>query len=281
MRFIKGFFRMMLYSIIYLFVAYFLAVQIAYYISLGFDGMLDLTWKNYICLNPRVMFWQGDYDYFWLATAIIMAGLLTMFLSWFFGGTSKAKRQQEKEERKKTNDEKLQYSHLASKHESKKGLTRIQFDRTGNMCNVFQNPNSRDSYSKFAFIVGHVIIIALIYIGHVFLLKIIKAIIHIFNEDFKFSFLNHEWLTNVSSFFYISVGLLLIAIFLFIGAYTGFIYERQRGEKVCQSQHKKTLPPTTPQAVSIPQVKIVEEKKAEEQPRTHQMSIEEMWNMTE
>lgn len=77
------------------------------------------------------MFWQGNNDYFYLVSVICLLGVLLLVFRLFFPDTKERARR--KAERALTKEEKLNYKHLPSRHEAKKGLQRLQFDADGKL----------------------------------------------------------------------------------------------------------------------------------------------------
>ena len=74
--------KTIVFAIIYLIISYFLALQIAWLLSFNFDiialsqqpklfGLFSFT------MDPNVMFWQGNTNYFKLASILIFIGLIT------------------------------------------------------------------------------------------------------------------------------------------------------------------------------------------------------------
>lgn len=118
----------------YVIASYLLAMQLAYFLSFGYDIQTFMQ-QAHLCLNPDIMFWQGNSNYFILVTEMILVGLFVLVMWLFF--PSKRERERRREERRLTREEQRQYTHLASVHEAKKGLQRFQFNRHGNMDHVF------------------------------------------------------------------------------------------------------------------------------------------------
>ncbi len=72
--------KTIVFAIIYLIISYFLALQIAWLLSFNFDiialsqqpklfGLFSFT------MDPNIMFWQGNTNYFKLASIIILFGI--------------------------------------------------------------------------------------------------------------------------------------------------------------------------------------------------------------
>lgn len=116
---------LLLGSIVYILTCYFLAMQLAYFLSFGnnFEAMQAAT---KVCFNPAVLWWQGNNNFFKLSSIIIFSTWLIMLLSILFPGGKR-----DNKRRGLTHNERIQYSHLASRHEAKKGLQRFQFNRSG------------------------------------------------------------------------------------------------------------------------------------------------------
>lgn len=77
-------------TILYLVCSSVLAVQLAYFLSFRYD--LE-AYKNAsrICLDPKIIYWQGNNDYAKLAGTLILLGLASI-LFWLFT-PSKTERQ--------------------------------------------------------------------------------------------------------------------------------------------------------------------------------------------
>lgn len=134
--------KTILFAIIYLIISYFLALQIAWLLSFNFDiialsqqpklfGLFSFT------MDPNVMFWQGNTNYFKLASIIIFIGLIT-FLGWYVI-PNKRQRERRAEERRLTAEEKDAYTHIANDRESKQGLQRFTFDAEGHIDHLYLN----------------------------------------------------------------------------------------------------------------------------------------------
>lgn len=123
-------------TILYLVCSSFLAVQLAYFLSFRYD--LE-AYKNAsrICLDPKIIYWQGNNDYAKLAGTLILLGLASI-LFWLFT-PSKTERQKKNAERRLTKSERMSTSKRATTHEAKKGMVRFQFNKYGNMNHVYYN----------------------------------------------------------------------------------------------------------------------------------------------
>lgn len=125
-------------SIFYIVICYFLAMQLAYYLSFNKD-LVAMQAANRICFDYRIMWWQGNNNYFKLVTIVIFTSYIVMVLSLLMPSSSRKNRVAK---RGLTKDEKAQYSHLASRHEAKKGLQRFQFNAEA------ENDDLYKSFSK-------------------------------------------------------------------------------------------------------------------------------------
>lgn len=136
----KRFLYWMFCCIGYLFAAFFIAMQIAYFLS--FEYNIDQYSKSaHFCLDPKILMWQGNSNYLKVSSLIIFVGLFSLVLSLFT--PTKSEREQKKKERKLNSEEKSEYSHIASKHEIKKGLQRIQYNKEGKLDHLYMNkPNT-------------------------------------------------------------------------------------------------------------------------------------------
>ena len=134
--------KTIVFAIIYLIISYFLALQIAWLLSFNFDiialsqqpklfGLFSFT------MDPNVMFWQGNTNYFKLASILIFIGLIT-FLGWYVI-PNKRQRERRAEERRLTAEEKDAYTHIANDRESKQGLQRFTFDAEGHIDHLYLN----------------------------------------------------------------------------------------------------------------------------------------------
>ena len=90
-------------------------------------ALKDLS-GSFFRLDYSLIWFQGNNDYFYLLLFISFAFILDVTYNLFF---DKKSRERRKEKRRLTLDEKTSFSHLASRHEIKKGLLRIEFDKKG------------------------------------------------------------------------------------------------------------------------------------------------------
>lgn len=138
---LKKILKSIIWGIAYVIVAYFLAMQIAWLLSYRDDlmGFIDAINVRHVCLDPAIMFWQGNAEYFRLVTYLILAGLLyflTMSLR-----PSKTEREMRAMKRRLTHEEMGSYTHIASRHEAK-GLQRFRFDADGRQDHKFVSAKS-------------------------------------------------------------------------------------------------------------------------------------------
>lgn len=77
-----------------------------------------------------LIWFRGNNEYFMILMLIYGMIVGYMIINLFFDKKSRMKR---KEKRRLSKDEKVSFSHLASKHEMKKGTLRLEFDKDGNL----------------------------------------------------------------------------------------------------------------------------------------------------
>ena len=128
----------LLLSVSVLLVVYWLGIEIAY---------LYLNRSLAIVFDPSLLFFTGRSDYFLLLSGFALYFILDIFYNQFIHKSKKGKNQK----RNLTRYERLNYKHLAGIHEAKKGLTRLEFDVSGHLCNV--------DYSKPEIFTGQLITI--------------------------------------------------------------------------------------------------------------------------
>jgi len=126
-----------------------LAMQLAYFLSFRYD-IASYRQNYHFVLDPKILWWQGNDQYFQLVIVIIGLGAFLILIRMFMPSKNDQKRKAAY--RRMTKEEKLQYSHLASVHEAKKGLQRIRFDRQGNIVH--------HTYNIYEIVVGNIISIA-------------------------------------------------------------------------------------------------------------------------
>ena len=107
-----------------------LAMQIAYFLSFQYD-IASYRVNCHFVWDPSILWWQGNDQYFHLVIVIIGLGSLLLILRMLMPG--KNDRQKKAAKRHMTKEEHLMYSHLASRHEVKKGLQRIRFNSNGDI----------------------------------------------------------------------------------------------------------------------------------------------------
>ena len=107
----------------------FLGMQVANLIANAesiFNGGVSFT------LDYRILFWQGNNDYFHLVLLAMIGVDLLIFLNPLF---SKSARERRKAMRKLSHKELEQYSQLSTIHQAKKGLLRLELSRDGHIAN--------------------------------------------------------------------------------------------------------------------------------------------------
>lgn len=127
-----------LLSVSVLLVVYWMGMEVAF---LYLNHTLALT------ADVSLLFFTGNMDYFLLLSGIALYFILDIFYNQFIRKSKKGKNRK----RSLTLDEHRNYKKLAGLHEAKKGLTRLEFDSTGHLCNV--------DYSKPEILVGQLIVI--------------------------------------------------------------------------------------------------------------------------
>ncbi|MCH3962443.1 MAG: type IV secretory system conjugative DNA transfer family protein [Solobacterium sp.] len=128
-----------------------LAMQIAYFLSFQYD-IASYRANCHFVWNPSILWWQGNDQYFHLMIAIIGLGSLLLILRMLMPG--KNDRQKKAAKRHMTREERTQYSHLASRHEVKKGLQRIRYDRNGDLVHC--------TFNRTEVIIGQLITFAIL-----------------------------------------------------------------------------------------------------------------------
>lgn len=126
-----------------------LSMQLAYFLSFHYD-IAAYRQDCHFVFDPKILWWQGNDQYFRLMVVIIGLGAFLILIRLFTPSKNDQKRKAAF--RRLTKEEKLQYAHLATVHEAKKGLQRIRFDRHGNIVHY--------KYSHNEIILGNVITIA-------------------------------------------------------------------------------------------------------------------------
>ena len=128
-----------------------LAMQVAYFLSFRYDIAAYRDNCHFIW-DPSILWWQGNDQYFQLMIAIIGLGSLLLILRMLMPG--KNDRQKKAAKRHMTKEERMQYSHLASRHEVKKGLQRLRYDSNGDVVH--------HSFSKAEVIIGQVLTVSIL-----------------------------------------------------------------------------------------------------------------------
>ena len=110
---------------------YWLGMQIAY---IHVEHMLEWAVVNNSLFlpttDPKYLFFDEQHYYIWLLNLLAAGIVIEIFLNTIF---SKSERELRKNRRLLTPEEKKNHTHLSSKHEAKKGMTRMQFDRFGHL----------------------------------------------------------------------------------------------------------------------------------------------------
>lgn len=180
-------FLLLIGSIFYIMICYFLAMQLAYYLSFNKD-LVAMQAANRICFDYRIMWWQGNNNYFKLATIVILTSYIVMVLSLLMPSSSRKSRAAK---RGLTKDEKAQYSHLASRHEAKKGLQRFQFNAQA------ENDDLYNSFSKpmhhMEFIIGNILVIVQLMAVVLLVLDLIEMLIKLAKPEFHIAANTMPW----------------------------------------------------------------------------------------
>ena len=180
-------FLLLIGSVFYILLCYFLAMQLAYYLSFNKD-LAAMQAANQICFDYRIMWWQGNNNYFKLATIVIFTSYIMIVLSLLMPSSSRKNRAAK---RGLTKDEKAQYSHLASRHEAKKGLQRFQFNAK------VENDDLYKSFSKpmhhMEFIIGNILFIAELMAAVLLILDLIEMLIKLIKPEFHMSVNTMPW----------------------------------------------------------------------------------------
>ena len=157
---------------LYWFTAWFLAMQVAFWISNFQSAGADLTpmlkansynlfgWSvPKLCFDPNIMYWQGNNNYHRIAQAIIYVGMAIMILNWLI--PSKAQRQKNEAKQGLTAQQKEQFTHRASIHEAKKGVQRLQWNVLGFLDHDYYTPD-KHLWQMFS---GHAVIVLFLLSG--------------------------------------------------------------------------------------------------------------------
>lgn len=159
---------------IYLLLCYFLAMQIAYFLSFQFN-LEAYRNSSVICWDYHIMWWQGNNRYFLFVTMWIAIGLLMFLMSILFPGNKNTYEKAKK--RRLTKEERKQYTHLQSVHEAKKGLRRFEFNRNGHCSDQFKEKKYLHSWQRY---VGWIIVMMMFVLGGVIITSLIKLTGHYF-----------------------------------------------------------------------------------------------------
>lgn len=211
-------------SIVSTVLGYFLAMQLAYFLSFHYDliAYSEALKATFICVDPRILFWQGNDKYFGLATFIIIVLAITFLLTTLTPG--KNEKAQRRAERMQSREERMEYTHLASVHEAKKGMQRFQFDRTGNCSNVFRNFKGQSLEKTIYMVIGHICIcLSVVSLIEIFIHGI-DFIVRWFGKSFSCG-----WMV-LSMSAWLKILIFFILIFLCTGVYAGVVQEANRPE---------------------------------------------------
>lgn len=170
--------------VLYIIAAWFLAMQLAYFLSFNYDYEALRSSRRF-CLDPAILRWQGNDNYIKYAAIIIFAGLIPLLMWLIF--PSKANQAERKAKRSLTSEEKMQYTHLASRREAKKGLARLQFNKYGNLNHIYFNQKNYLAAPQFWIGTGAVVFMMLcwLYLAG----KGISALIRLFVPGYSSFFL--------------------------------------------------------------------------------------------
>ncbi len=100
-----------------------------------------------LCFDISLLFFTGNYDYFLLVNGFALYFVLDIVYNRFFSRNEGKHRLKGKE--------KLNYHHLCSSFEARKGLCRLEFDCSGHLCNV--------DYSWFEIVIGKLIVLFVLF----------------------------------------------------------------------------------------------------------------------
>lgn len=120
-------------SLSVLFTVYWLGIEVAY---LYLNQTLGITF------DWSLLFFPGTSEYFWILSGTALYFILDIFYNQFLRKNSRSKNKK----RRLTADERKNYKRLARYFESRKGLTRLEFDCSGHLTNV--------DYSKGEILIG-------------------------------------------------------------------------------------------------------------------------------
>lgn len=124
-----------LYSVLIAMIELFLAMQLAYFAS--FNNNFSAYMKApRICWDPKILYWQGNHQFFNKIMMLIGISVISIILSSLFR-TSKVDQNRKEKERSMTAEEKKDYTHIATHSEAKKGLVRLHFDYKGTLDHTY------------------------------------------------------------------------------------------------------------------------------------------------
>ena len=130
-----------LLSLSVLITVYWLGIEVAY---LYLNQTLGITF------DWGLLFFPGNSEYFWILSGTALYFILDILYNMFIRKSSKSKNKK----RRLTVDERRNYKRLARYFESRKGLTRLEFDCRGHLTNV--------DYSKAEVLIGKSLILTAI-----------------------------------------------------------------------------------------------------------------------
>ena len=93
-----------------------LSMQLAYFLSFHYD-IAAYRQDCHFVFDPKILWWQGNDQYFRLMVVIIGLGAFLILIRLFTPSKNDQKRKAAF--RRLTKEEKLQYAHLATVHEAK------------------------------------------------------------------------------------------------------------------------------------------------------------------
>lgn len=168
--------------IMYLIFSSFLMVQLAYWLSFkwNFEAMKNAP---ILCFDYRIIWWQGNNDYFYLAGTLILLGLIAMISLSFLKNKNSNYR---KEKRRLKREEKVSFAHRASRHEAKKGLVRLQFNKYIRLNHIYYN--KKDYKNTLQWWVGTIDVVIFMFFFIMLLNNGIQKIGNLFSEEWIFRF---------------------------------------------------------------------------------------------
>ena len=210
----KKFFKLFLF-ITYFPLMYFWTTQLAYFLSCHYN---IIEWrKNFKVFLPwKILFWQGNNDYF--KVSLILNGLLTLFfvLNLFSKSTNEQRRKLA--ERRLTKEERKNIKHLATNFEMLRGLQRLSFDEKANI-NHLENNKKLVTMAKISIYCFIINLPCMIYFSY----------LNIFNLIFNKLSQLHLFLLFLSIF----IEMLMIVIFFISLVFSIISYKNKKINKLC------------------------------------------------